>query len=1070
MVVRKLLCFGLLHGANCASVSRDISGADFLSEWLSSLDLQFSMNDIPIGGLDLDLYGECNQIALGDIDAKDNGDDLEISVAGLAITCKIHTEFLFATVGIDMELVDTTMNFDLGITPYTPDDTNPTLQLPQTIALKNCGGNIALRKPLAFTVPRFLQHQFDLISPALSDFLSDPQVICLALHEGLTAAEGAIGKLDDKILHTLLQSRQDKGLDEAAFEDPNNDIAAIASNVAIPYIEKLLDTLSNASSPENINKLLRDHHGDRFSYGVGNDPTANIACWNNADEVCPLFPLSLELPVSTLGTVRVNVTSLAVAGLDSFSKIALRTPGLRMIDFALGLGNLTVDAEISLRAIPAASSDLAGDELLENFTLHIGLRDFALGITGFLHFNGTTVDQFDFLQLPHPGCISQTVNSTQVGLTHANLSLPGVEFSLKSTNKVPGAHSLEDGLDDLIDTLAQFVLGRYARAVDEGANWALSLLARDMINSKLTDYLALNVTDQDIPAPHPDTRVCLPPKPAYQSQLLHDWGLYGAIAATVLAAVALASVPFVTQRRNKVKQAPPPMDVPGGATALTAGSHDEAHDGFAGQEPLYNNADDQNNDDDKVSLSRNQKLPLGLRAGLPLLVVANAVLFISSNAGSGASIFVRLSANGQPVFALPPAFDFSLINTMVEMAQGQVWLLVFVIGFFSGIWPYAKLCMMLCCWFLPTGKLSINARHRLLEFLDAFGKWSLVDTYVLVLFVVAFSVNLECRTAADPVFADICIAAGVGDATFKLYVLPTVGFHEFVIATLLSLINGLVMSTCHRYVHKIGEFGDAEEYEDEDGMGNRRRLCTVLKDSSQFTSTGVTVGLALSFVLALVGSFLYTFKFVFQGIAGLAFGDDANRAYSLFGLGAELPAASIDPNTFGIHWIQFFFIAFSGVTVLIFLGLLLVLWNVPLTVKGQRTFLVLAQVMNAWSGLDVFVVAILACVMEISQFADFIVTDTGLSALNQYIPSAMAFFPQWNDQLNQNGGPNVFTLVTRLEPGFWLLAIAAILSTGVGQFTLNRCSKALFDTEHRPLTESMTASFTSSSASFRAGP
>merc|ERR1711937_136909 len=160
-----------------------------------------------------------------------------------------------------------------------------------------------------------------------------------------------------------------------------------------------------------------------------------------------------------------------------------------------------------------------------------------------------------------------------------------------------------------------------------------------------------------------------------------------------------------------------------------------------------------------------------------------------------------------------------------------------------------------------------------------------------------------------------------------------------------------------------------------------------------------------------------TFQFVFEGVAGLALGDDKYRAYSLFGLGEELPAASINPNTFGIHWIQFFFIVFSGVTVLVFLGLLLVLWNVPLTVKGQRTFLVLAQVMNAWSGLDVFVVAILACVLEISQFANFIIGDTGLQALNPYLPLIFAFFPNWNDDLQKEGGATVFTLTTQLKPG-----------------------------------------------------
>lgn len=358
----------------------------------------------------------------------------------------------------------------------------------------------------------------------------------------------------------------------------------------------------------------------------------------------------------------------------------------------------------------------------------------------------------------------------------------------------------------------------------------------------------------------------------------------------------------------------------------------------------------------------------------------------------------------------------------------------------------------------------------MLEFLDAFGKWSLVDTYVLVLFVVAFSVNMECGTAPSPVFRTVCEASGIQDFLFKLYVLPTLGFHTFLIATLMSLVNGLAMSTCHRYVHRIGEFGDADEYERIEGLGNKRRLCSVLKGGGKFTSIAVTVGLMLSMALAVVGVFMTTFQFVFQGVAGLALGDASKRAYSLFGLGEALPGASINPNTFGIHWIQFFFIAFSGVTVLIFLGLLLVLWNVPLTVKGQRTFLVMAQVMNAWSGLDVFVVAILACCLEISQFANFIIGDTGLNALNPYLPLIFAFFPKWNEDLQETGGANVFTLTTTLEPGFWLLAIAALLSTVIGQMTLNRCSKSLFDANHQPLSETIAASFTNTGASSATGP
>jgi hypothetical protein len=838
---------------------------------------------------------------------------------------------------------------------------------------------------------------------------------------------------------------------EATFEDPDGDIAKIADNVGTKYLQNLLKTLGDPANPNGINQLLRDNGGDSFAYGVDNDPTADIPCPNNPDEKCPLFPVSIEIPVKDY-TVDLDLTGVSVAGLDTFSTLAFNTshPSPNLIDFGLGLDDLALKVFVTARVTKAGATD----QLVESFSLDLGLKDFALAMTGFWHFNGTKAEEFSFLQLPHPGCLSQAINSTQAGLTHAHLSLPSLDVAITPTGN---PDDFEQGLDNTVYALMQLILKQYGHSVDGTANWALSIPARDAINKALDKYLALPVTDEDVEN-RTGTRVCLPAKPAYQSAFLHNAGLYGSVAASAIAVVLLVVAAF--SKKNKVKQAPPP-GAPDAADPLTAGSGLQ-------DSPL----DDADEFGESVSLARNPKLPFGLRAGLPLLVFANAILFISSNAGSGASIYVDLSAGGQNLFpGLPPAFDFSLVNTIVEMAQGKVWLLVFVIGFFSGVWPYVKLVMMLACWFIPAHKLSIPRRHKVLEFLDAFGKWSLVDTYVLVLFVVAFSINMECDKAASKTFSQVCEAAGVGDALFKLYVLPTIGFHTFLIATLMSLINGLAMSACHRYVHRIGEFGPAEDYERIEGLGNKRRLCSVLKDNSKFTEIAVTVGLVISMVLAVLGVFMTTFEFVFQGVAGLALGpDDSVRAYSLFGLGEELPAASINPNTFGIHWIQFFFIVFSGLTVLIFLGLLLVLWNVPLTVKGQRSFLVLAQVMNAWSGLDVFVVAILACVLEISQFANFIIGDTGLDAVNPYLPFIFAFFPEWSQMLQDNGGATVFTLTTQLKPGFWLLAIAAILSTGIGQVTLNKCSSSLFDPVHKPLTESIAASFTNNDANTARGP
>ena len=42
--------------------------------------------------------------------------------------------------------------------------------------------------------------------------------------------------------------------------------------------------------------------------------------------------------------------------------------------------------------------------------------------------------------------------------------------------------------------------------------------------------------------------------------------------------------------------------------------------------------------------------------------------------------------------------------------------------------------------------------------------------------------------------------------------------------------------------------------------------------------------------------------------------------------------------------------------------------------NNNRTF-VLAEVLNAWSALEVFVISIIAALLEISQFASFIVGD-----------------------------------------------------------------------------------------------
>ena len=50
---------------------------------------------------------------------------------------------------------------------------------------------------------------------------------------------------------------------------------------------------------------------------------------------------------------------------------------------------------------------------------------------------------------------------------------------------------------------------------------------------------------------------------------------------------------------------------------------------------------------------------------------------------------------------------------------------------------YCKLSLLLLSWLAPTTTVSVRTRGRILRIIDMLGKWSLVDAYVMVLFMVA---------------------------------------------------------------------------------------------------------------------------------------------------------------------------------------------------------------------------------------------------------------------------------------------------------------------------------------------
>ena len=87
-----------------------------------------------------------------------------------------------------------------------------------------------------------------------------------------------------------------------------------------------------------------------------------------------------------------------------------------------------------------------------------------------------------------------------------------------------------------------------------------------------------------------------------------------------------------------------------------------------------------------ASLFLDPRIPLFFRISLPLIILLTIALFISSNSGTGASVFVVFNVGRR--IQVPSLFDFGLINSVHDMWVAGSYGLSLLVAVFSGIWPY----------------------------------------------------------------------------------------------------------------------------------------------------------------------------------------------------------------------------------------------------------------------------------------------------------------------------------------------------------------------------------------------
>lgn len=450
--------------------------------------------------------------------------------------------------------------------------------------------------------------------------------------------------------------------------------------------------------------------------------------------------------------------------------------------------------------------------------------------------------------------------------------------------------------------------------------------------------------------------------------------------------------------------------------------------------------------DCKHSLLFHDQVPLWLRMATPVFILGDVAIFLASNIDPRAvSVMVQLVL-GQKTIDVGSVFDFGLKSTVVDMWDAGVYTLAVLILFFSGAWPYVKLLSMLLAWVAPPKLLSVARRETILVTLDVLGKWSLIDFFVMILMLCAFYFNIYI---GQEIAVNVTVLPRWGFYSFLLATMISLGLGHIILACHRLVVEPKVLSIPEEFCAKeslssityeitlsdrdvrsilsASSAADAVEVEDDLAVPLTGALDepttpvmlnasskpdhsdllstpepTALPDAALHAQRGTTMlvqvlplGKALVVALLLVtalfvigGTFLDTMRFEFKGLVGLMLKDAAEVDYSFVSVGTAIPEHSGVPNDFAIRWLQASLFLFGQAMPFALLLALLVLWLVPMTLGWQRTFFVLAEVLNAWSALDVFCIAIAAALLEIQQFAAFIVGDS-CDSINVFLAEHM---------------------------------------------------------------------------------
>ena len=711
------------------------------------------------------------------------------------------------------------------------------------------------------------------------------------------------------------------------------------------------------------------------------------------------------------GNFEFTLDDLNISGLNTWKEFSALEPYDPLQLFThTNLGNLTINVSFSLRVKLDNDSNLVNEEaiLFEKAPLGTNLQNNKLNAMIQFPFNNKRSKEYTNQECLNLDCVIDLVDSNGTGITALSLN----ETFHYLTLEIKGGEDLEEDLSDAVEKLADLFISGFNNEIGLLINGLLNTSVINFANKKLNEFLY----PKNCPGiPEPD-----------DSQVDATITSISVISAGA-AFLALMFCPYILGRACKK-------------------DNKDNQENLIEQENIAELKDVKNVpvdakycfdnikiqwikelgriDPEGASLFLNPRVPIFFRIFIPMAILFSIALFISSNSGTGASVYIVFNL-GRRIKA-PSLFDFSLVNSVHDMWLAGSEVLSTVVAVFSGVWPYLKLVLMLISFMLPTSILSHKRREKILLILDATGKFSILDSYVMIMMMVAFHFHVEVPLSDQSQAKEGSIV--------DIFCLAAYGFITLIIGTLISLFLSHVITHLHRHLDEHPDQNKGEKAENYKSiMSFAKNKCISDTPFRIFISSMIFVTLGL----VIIGSVTKCFSFYFHGLAGYALNlldYPDHRDFSIIKLGLDVRDVYENPDAPEIIFTQFIYFFTILAIPITFLVILIILWFVPMSRRAQKFLYSIAEILNAWSCIDVFVIALLAGVLQIAQFAKFMVGDK----CDSIDPIIHNYFSK-----TLNGHDSCFEVQTYLLEGSWLFFAAAITFFIASFVILKVCRNAL---------------------------